>query len=84
LQISVVLSNRCVPPQSRAPRSSDDAYFDKRCPHSLLEEAHYPFAVAVVAASSSGTQNIELADLHGLPVIKRICPAYFTLKSRAP
>jgi hypothetical protein len=38
-----------------------------------------PFAVAVVAASRSVTQNIELADLRGLPVIKRICPAYLLL-----
>jgi hypothetical protein len=70
---SVVLSNRSVPPQSRAPLAANNSDFDKRCPiWAAISAGRSTSLFVLVAASGSGPPSFELAHLHSL--IKQICP----------
>jgi hypothetical protein len=73
MQISMVLSIRSIPPQSRAHLRSKFAYFDKRCPYGLpclLGEAHS--RMVLLQHRALETKKFECAHLHGF--INQICP----------
>jgi hypothetical protein len=70
--ISMVLSNISVTPQRRAPMSSKNADFDKRCPSGLpclLGEAYH--SLLLLQHQAEAPPSFELAHLHGL--ILQIC-----------